>query len=245
MMFMDRTTLSIVSNTPISGSVYEMTLSGCRDAQRPGQFVDIALPGLFLRRPISVCDWADGVLTLAYKVVGKGTAQMAAMQAGETLDVLTSLGNGFDLEADCAAPLLVGGGIGAAPLLMLCKALLAKGKTPAVILGFNKADEVILADRFEQLGVKVLITTVDGSAGVKGFVTDALPLAQFDYWYACGPMPMLRALVGAVTTPGEASLEERMGCGTGICMGCTCHTASGPKRICKDGPVFKLDQLQF
>jgi len=221
----------------VNASVWEMKLSGCPE-QHPGQFVNIALDGLFLRRPISVCDWKDETLTLLYKVVGKGTAQMAAMEAGETLDVLTCLGNGFDLSAASVKPLLVGGGIGVAPMYYLAEKLIGQGKSVSVILGFNKADEIIFKEEFEALGAKVVIATADGSVGVKGFVTDALGEVDYDFFYACGPMPMLRALEGRVTTDGQVSLEERMGCGTGICMGCTCKTLLGAKRVCKDGPVF-------
>lgn len=240
---MKKQTLKIESNRMVVDKVWEMKLSGCDDVQKPGQFVNIALEGKFLRRPISVNDWKDGVLTLLYKVVGRGTAQMADMKAGECLDVLTGLGNGFDFGVDCTKPVLIGGGIGVAPLYLLAKELLAKGVKPSVILGFNTASEVILKDEFEALGLRTLVTTVDGSCGIKGFVTNALPELGYDYFYTCGPMPMLRALAPAVTSKGQLSLEERMGCGTGICMGCTCKTLLGAKRVCKDGPVFTLDEI--
>lgn len=239
---MNREKLTIISNRQVNATVWEMKLSGCAE-QRPGQFVNIALDGRFLRRPISVCDWNAGVLTLLYKVVGKGTAQMAAMKAGESLDVLTGLGNGFNLEAADSKPLLVGGGIGTAPMYYLAKKLIEAGKPVNVILGFNKADEVIYVAEFEALGAKVTVATADGSLGVKGFVTDALPAVDYDFFYACGPMPMFRALESKVATEGQYSFEERMGCGTGICMGCTCKTMLGAKRVCKDGPVFDRKEV--
>jgi len=239
---MNREQLTIVSNRQVNGSVFEMKLSGAH-VHEPGQFVNIALDGLFLRRPISVCDSNEESLTLLYKVVGKGTAMMSKMAAGDTLDVLTGLGKGFDVNAASEKPLLVGGGIGVAPLYYLAKTLIAAGKQVSVILGFNKADEIIYKEEFEALGAKVIITTVDGSVGVKGFVTAALPEVDADFFHACGPMPMLRALIAATEMPGEVSLEERMGCGTGICMGCSCHTDLGAKRVCKDGPVFNRREI--
>ena len=236
---MKREELTVVSNARVSDSVWEMRLGGGVNPHAPGQFVDVALDGLFLRRPISVCDWTPESLTLLYKVVGKGTAKMSEMLPGESLDVLTGLGNGFDLSAPTERPLLVGGGIGVAPLYYLAKKLVEAGKSVSVILGFNKADEIIYVEEFRSLGVKVVVATADGSVGVKGFVTDALgEVPGYDFFYACGPMPMLRALEGRVATDGQVSLEERMGCGTGICMGCTCRTMLGAKRVCKDGPVF-------
>jgi len=234
---MKREKLTIVSNRQVNASVFEMKLAGAH-VHEPGQFVNITLEGLFLRRPISVCDSTADTLTLLYKVVGKGTRMMAEMAEGDTLDVLTGLGNGFDTKAASEKPLLVGGGIGVAPLYYLARTLIAAGKPVSVILGFNKADEIIYKEEFERLGAKVVIATADGSVGVRGFVTDALGEVDFDYFYACGPMPMLRALEKVATTEGEVSLEERMGCGTGICMGCSCHTVLGARRVCKDGPVF-------
>lgn len=283
---MENRTLEILSNEAVNaaGNVFKMELSGCDVQQRPGQFVNIALDGLFLRRPISVCDWRNGVLTLLYKVVGKGTALMAAMKPGDTLDTLVSLGNGFTLPAasgkesltagfsdgifcadgsctsagadsepklidgvEVAKPVLVGGGIGTAPLYLLARRLLEAGVTPSVILGFNTAGEIVQEDEFKALGINLLIATADGIAGVKGFVTDALKTLEcgYDYCYACGPMPMMRALAPVLASPAQFSLEERMGCGTGICMGCTCQTLVGAKRICKDGPVFRLSEISL
>ena len=275
---MKKEILTVISNRPVDAlsKVYQMELSGCSEEQHPGQFVNIELDGLFLRRPISVCDWKDGVLTLLYKLVGKGTALMATLQPGARLDVLCSLGNGFDIYIPAPArpdvpaltrPLLVGGGIGTAPLYLLARRLKERGVSPTVILGFNTASEIIYEKEFKALGLRTLVTTVDGSYGTPGFVTDALPLLAsasdpstvgasvsdpssvgacgYDYCYACGPMPMLRALAPKLATPAQFSLEERMGCGTGICMGCTCPQLTGTKRICKDGPVFRLDEISF
>ena len=265
---MKKEILTVIANRPVDGlwKVYQMELSGCSKEQRPGQFVNIELDGLFLRRPISVCDWKDGVLTLLYKLVGKGTALMATLQPGARLDVLCSLGNGFDIDIPASSrpdipalvrPLLVGGGIGTAPLYLLARRLTERGVSPTVILGFNTASEIIYEKEFKALGLRTLVTTVDGSYGTPGFVTDALPLlasvsdpssvadSGYDYCYACGPMPMLRALAPKLASPAQFSLEERMGCGTGICMGCTCPQLTGTKRICKDGPVFRLDEISF
>ena len=247
---MKKEILTVISNRPVDAlsKVYQMELSGCSEEQRPGQFVNIELDGLFLRRPISVCDWKDGVLTLLYKLVGKGTALMATLQPGARLDVLCSLGNGFDIDIPALTrPLLVGGGIGTAPLYLLARRLKERGVSPTVILGFNTASEIIYEKEFKALGLRTLVTTVDGSYGTPGFVTAALPLlaSGYDYCYACGPMPMLRALAPKLASPAQFSLEERMGCGTGICMGCTCPQLTGTKRICKDGPVFRLDEISF
>lgn len=247
---MKKEILTVISNRPVDAlsKVYQMELSGCSEEQRPGQFVNIELDGLFLRRPISVCDWKDGVLTLLYKLVGKGTALMATLQPGARLDVLCSLGNGFDIDIPSPTrPLLVGGGIGTAPLYLLARRLKERGVSPTVILGFNTASEIIYEKEFKALGLRTMVTTVDGSYGTPGFVTDALPLlaSGYDYCYACGPMPMLRALAPKLASPAQFSLEERMGCGTGICMGCTCPQLTGTKRICKDGPVFRLDEISF
>ena len=277
---MKKEILTVISNRPVDAlsKVYQMELSGCSEEQRPGQFVNIELDGLFLRRPISVCDWKDGVLTLLYKLVGKGTALMATLQPGARLEVLCSLGNGFDIDIPAfTRPLLVGGGIGTAPLYLLARRLKERGVSPTVILGFNTASEIIYEKELKALDLRTLVTTVDGSYGTPGFVTDALPLLAsvsepstvgasvsnpstvgdsvsdpssvgacgYDYCYACGPMPMLRALAPKLDSPAQFSLEERMGCGTGICMGCTCPQLTGTKRICKDGPVFRLDEISF
>ena len=236
----------IRSNEPLTTSVWRMVLEG--DTQwitRPGQFVNIELAGRYLRRPISISDYDKESITLIYKVVGKGTEQMSRMQAGEELDLLTGLGNGFDTSVEAQKPLLVGGGVGVPPLYNLCKQLLAQGKQPTVILGFNKADELFYREEFEALGATTYVTTVDGSVGVKGFVTDAIREKQiaYDYFYACGPLPMLKALSQASTTEGELSFEERMGCGFGACMGCSCKTLTGNKRICKEGPVMKKSDI--
>ncbi len=242
---MERLELTVLSNKTIANGIKEMKLAGCTSPCKAGQFVNILLDELFLRRPISVCNWEeDGTLTLAYRVVGKGTAQMAEMTPGKKLDVLTSLGNGFNTNTSSRKPLLIGGGIGVAPLFKLAKDLSEKGLESTVICGYKRSDEIFYKEEFESLpGVKLLIATEDGSEGVKGFVTDAMKSVDADYFYTCGPMPMLKAVLKATEMPGEASLEERMGCGFGICMGCTCKTATGGKRICKEGPVFNREDL--
>ena len=236
----------IVSNRPLTECVWQMVLAG--DTQyltAPGQFVNIAIEGCYLRRPISVCDYDEQSITLIYKVVGRGTEIMSRMQAGEKLDVLTGLGNGFSLSAATERPLLVGGGVGVPPLYNLARKLKTAGKKVQVVLGFNRADEIFYADEFEALGVDVHIATVDGSVGVKGFVTDAMKVLEFDYIYTCGPLPMLKAIYNASVCDGEFSFEERMGCGFGACMGCSCQTTKGSKRICKEGPVLKRDEIIF
>lgn len=242
---MERLKLTVKSNRVIAANIMEMKLSGCSTPCLAGQFVNIELDGLFLRRPISVCDWEeDGTLTLAYRIVGKGTTQMAGLEPGAELDVLTALGNGFTTSHQCERPLLIGGGIGVAPLYKLAKTLSAAGKQVTVICGYKRADEIFYKDEFEALtGVKLIIATEDGSAGIKGFVTNAMEGLDCDWFYSCGPMPMLKAVCKSTDMPGEASLEERMGCGFGICMGCTCKTATGGKRICKEGPVFNRNEI--
>ncbi len=240
---MKQSIFTITENAPLTATVYRMVLAGDTDGITTGQFVNILLEGLYLRRPISVCDCTDGTLTLVYKVVGKGTAQMAAMQAGQTLDVLTRLGNGYDLSKAGDKPLLLGGGVGVPPLYMLARKLREQGKAVTVVLGFNTADEVFYEQEFKDLGCDVTVTTADGSHGVKGFVTHALP-AEYSYFYTCGPEPMLKAVYNATATSGQFSFEERMGCGFGACMGCSCHVITGGyKRICKDGPVLEKEEI--
>ena len=241
---MKQSIFEILSNEALTPSVYRMTLSGDTSAiTAPGQFVNIRLAGKFLRRPISVCDWEDGKLTLVYKVVGHGTAQMAAMAPGEKLDILTGLGNGYDLSLVGDAPLLVGGGVGVPPMYGLAKHLRAMGKEVQVILGFNTREEIFYEQEFKDLGCAVTVTTADGSYGVKGFVTDAMKNMYYSHFCACGPEPMLKALYKASRTSGQMSFEERMGCGFGACMGCSCKTLTGNKRICKDGPVMKKEEI--
>ena len=237
---------TILANEPLTDAVWRMTLAG--DTQwitAPGQFVNIAIEGLYLRRPISVCDCAAGRLTLIYKVVGEGTERMRRMQAGQRLDLLTGLGNGFRIDPAPQRPLLVGGGVGVPPLYLLAKRLLEKGLPVQVVLGFNTAAEVFYADEFRALGCGVTVATADGSAGVQGFVTTAIAERglDFDYFYACGPLPMLKALCDSVEQDGQLSFEERMGCGFGGCMGCSCQTAKGAKRICKEGPVLEKGEI--
>ena len=239
---MTATVFTILSNEQIASHIYKMRLEGATDGIKAGQFVDISVPGLFLRRPISVCDVEGTVLTLIYKVVGEGTRKMAAMAAGEELNLLTGLGNGYTIKNAGARPLLVGGGVGVPPLYYLAKQLRAQGLTVRVILGFNTANEVFYEQEFNDLGCEVVVTTADGSHGTKGFVTAALD-GQQSYYYACGPMPMLRALIAAAGTQGEVSMEERMGCGYGVCVGCTIQTTQGNKRVCKDGPVFEAGEI--
>ena len=235
--------LTIRENVPVTGSVYRMRLEGAElEAQKPGGFVNIRLDGLFLRRPISVFDSAPGSLTILYKVVGKGTEQMSGMKAGETLDVLTGLGNGYDMAKAGDHPLLLGGGVGVPPLYLLAKQLIAAGKKVSAVLGFNTAAEVFGEAEFRALGCDVTVTTADGSYGVKGFVTDALP-AEYSYFYTCGPEPMLKAVYRAAKTSGQFSFEERMGCGFGACMGCSCKTITGYKRICREGPVLEKEEI--
>ena len=234
----------IQSNEQIAKNVYRMQLSGDTTGILPGQFVNIRVQGQFLRRPISVCNIADGILTIIYKVVGVGTEAMSHLPVGTQLDVLTVLGNGYDLTKAGDAPLLVGGGVGVPPMYMLALQLREMGKDVRVILGFNTQDEVFYEDEFRALGCDVTVTTVDGSHGVKGFVTNALDGKQ-SYYYTCGPLPMIKALIQAAGTQGEVSMEERMGCGFGACMGCTIQTTQGPKRVCKEGPVFPAEELIF
>ncbi len=240
---MKQSIFSIESNTPVADRVYRMTLCGDTSAiTAPGQFVNIRLEGKFLRRPISVCDRNGDCLTLYYKVVGTGTEQMSKMQRGDTLDLLTGLGNGYTLDLSGDIPLLIGGGVGVPPLYLLCRKLLEQNKHPSVIIGFNRHSEVFLEQEFLKLGVPVSVTTVDGSYGVRGFVTDALP-ADYSYFYTCGPEPMLKAVCNAMRTSGQVSFEERMGCGFGACMGCSCETKYGSKRICRDGPVLVKEEI--
>ncbi len=240
---MKRSIFTILSNTPLTSNIYKMVLQGDTSAiTAPGQFVNIQLDGLYLRRPISVCDLEGENLTIVYKVVGKGTRQMSQMQGG-TLDVLTGLGNGYDLTVAGDRPVLLGGGVGVPPMYLLAKKLRQLGKDVQVILGFNTADEVFYKEEFENLGCTVTVTTVDGSVGVKGFVTDALQTVDYSYFYTCGPEPMLKAVYKASKTSGQMSFEKRMGCGFGACMGCSCKTITGYKRICKEGPVMRKEEI--
>ncbi len=235
---------TVQTNEPLTASVFRMRLAGdTRWIVRPGQFVNIALEGRYLRRPISVCDYDERSIVLIYKVVGEGTAQMSRMQPGQRLDLLTGLGNGFATDNDARRPLLVGGGVGVPPLYNLARTLLAEGKPVQAVLGFNTAAEVFYDAEFRALGCAVTVATADGSRGVKGFVTDALAGLDFDYFYACGPLPMLRAVSEAAACDGQLSFEERMGCGFGACMGCSCKTLTGSKRICREGPVMNKSEI--
>lgn len=233
----------VLSNTALTKDVYKMILAG--DTQyitAPGQFINIKLDGKFLRRPISVCDFDEKSITIIYKVVGEGTAQMKDIQPGESLDILTGLGNGYDISKS-SKPLLIGGGVGVPPMYNLAKVLIADGQKPTVVLGFNTASEVFYEKKFKALGADTYVTTVDGSYGVKGFVTDAMANLEYDYFYTCGPLPMFKAVYNATETSGQFSFEERMGCGFGACMGCSCKTKYGNKRICKDGPVLVKEEI--
>ena len=232
---MKQSIFEITENTPLTASVYRLRLLGDTSAiTAPGQFVNIQLDGHFLRRPISVCDCEYGKLTLE---------QMSRMRPGEGLDLLTGLGNGYSLDEAGEAPLLVGGGVGVPPLYMLAKKLIARGCDVRVILGFNTRTEVFYEEEFRALGARVTVATADGSYGVRGFVTAALDEAPYTYFYTCGPEPMLRALHAATVTSGQYSFEERMGCGFGACMGCSCKTVTGNKRICREGPVLRKEEI--
>lgn len=236
--------MKITKNKLIAERTYYMTLEGDTSAiTAPGQFVNIKLDGFYLRRPISVCDCEDGKLTIIYKVVGNGTEKMSELSAGDELDVLCGLGNGYDTSKSGGSPVLIGGGVGVPPMYMLCKKLISEGKNVSVILGFNSEKEIFGVEEFEATGAKVYVATVDGSVGTKGFVTDVLKNIDYSYFYTCGPMPMFRAIEGIAKTSGQYSFEERMGCGFGACMGCSCKTKYGNKRICKDGPVLEREEI--
>ena len=241
---MKQSIFTIVSNEALTDVVYKMVLEGDTSAiTNCGQFVDLRLPEKYLRRPISVCDYDEKTLTLIYKVVGSGTEIMSTLEVGTKLDVLTGLGNGYDTSLSGDRPVLVGGGVGVPPMYNLCKKLIKDGKHPQVVLGFNTAEEIFLAKDFEALGIPVHIATADGSVGTKGFVTDVLKDLDYSYFFTCGPSPMFKAIEKAAATSGQYSFEERMGCGFGACMGCSCKTKYGNKRICKDGPVLEREEI--
>ena len=246
---MIQNTFTVCSNRALTDTVYRMVLEGPLEGSitAPGQFVNLKLPGYYLRRPISVCEWTEDTVTLIYKVVGHGTEAMAATPVGESFDLLAGLGNGFNTALSGDAPLLIGGGVGIPPLYGLCKVLLAEGKSPSVILGFNTAEEIFLKEEFEELlkdtDGNVYVTTVDGSAGTKGFVTDVMKALDYTFFYTCGPMPMFRAIESVAKTSGQYSFEERMGCGFGACTGCSIQTKEGNKRVCKDGPVLMREEI--
>ena len=240
---MKQSYFEIIDNTALTANVYKMILRGDTSAiTAPGQFVNILLDGLYLRRPISVCDLTEDTLTIIYKVVGQGTAKMSKMQSGK-LDVLTGLGNGYELSVSGQAPVLLGGGVGVPPMYLLAKKLIEQGKKVSVILGFNTKSEVFYEQEFKALGADVTVTTVDGSYGTKGFVTDVLAQMNYTYFYTCGPEPMLKAVYKTSETSGQLSFEKRMGCGFGACMGCSCKTITGYKRICKEGPVMQKEEI--
>ena len=234
---------TVKSNKQIARNTYEMRLIGDTEGIRAGQFVNLKLDGFYLRRPISVCDLDGDCLTIIYKVVGKGTEAMSRMTGGEKILTLTGLGNGYDTASSGERPLLIGGGAGIPPMYLLCKQLIAEGKTCSVILGFGSSDEIFYEEEFKALGADVTVTTVDGSYGTRGFVTNAMDKYSYTYFYTCGPEPMLKAVYDASSTSGQFSFEERMGCGFGACMGCSCETKYGKKRICKDGPVLEKEEI--
>ena len=241
---MKQTTLTVTENTRLADGIYRLRLAGDTSAiTAPGQFVQVQVPGFYLRRPISVCDWDSETLTLVYKVVGNGTDAMCRMIPGTELDLLTGLGNGFDITRCGERPLLIGGGVGLPPMVGLCRCLMQAGKHPTVLAGFNTASEVFLREDVEKLGAPFVLATMDGSAGIKGLVTDALPEIDFTDICACGPLPMLKAIMNADDHPAQLSFEERMGCGFGACMGCTVKVKGGYKRICKDGPVLVREEV--
>ena len=241
---MKQVIFKIESQKKIADSVMLMKLSGnTDDITASGQFVNIKLDGFYLRRPISVCDYDKDSLTIIYKTVGEGTSAMSGYEAGRELDILVGLGNGYDLSKSGDRPLLIGGGVGVPPMYNLCKKLIAAGKHPSVILGFNSASDVFFEEEFKSLGADVVVTTVDGSYGMRGFVTNAMEGREYSYFYTCGPEPMLKAIYNVSTTSGQFSFEERMGCGFGACMGCSCKTKYGNKRICKDGPVLEKEEI--
>ena len=240
---MKQVIFKITENKPLNALIMKMTLKGDNSGVKAGQFINIKIDGYYLRRPISVCEIIDDGIVIIYKIVGKGTEALSKLQAGESLDILTGLGNGYDLSLSGETPLLIGGGVGVPPMYQLAKELIALGKKVTVILGFNTQSELFYEKEFKALGAKVLVTTVDGSYGVKGFVTDAMKDIEYSYFYTCGPEPMLKAVHKSSTSDGEMSFEERMGCGFGACMGCSCKTLTGNKRICKEGPVLKKGEI--
>ena len=234
----------IISNKKIAKDVYEMVLEGNTSyIRRPGQFINIELEGFYLRRPISICEYTENTIKVIYKIVGEGTEELSTLEPGKILDILTGLGNGFDISKS-QSPLLIGGGVGTPPMYELCKQLIKEGKYPTVVLGFNSKEDVFYEEEFKNLGAKVYISTADGSYGTKGFVTDIIKdLNNYDYYYTCGPKNMLKAVYDLIQTNGELSFEERMGCGFGACMGCSCKTKSGSKRVCLNGPVFSKEDV--
>lgn len=241
---MNQVMMKITDNKKIAEKTYFMSLEGDTSAiTKPGQFINIKLDGFFLRRPISVCDCENGKLSIIYKVVGNGTKEMSELPVGAELDILSGLGNGYDTSKSGDCPVLIGGGVGVPPMYLLCKKLVSEGKKATVILGFNSEKEVFGVDEFKATGAEVYVTTADGSVGTKGFVTDVLKNLDYTYFYTCGPMPMYKAIESIAKTSGQYSFEERMGCGFGACMGCTCKTKYGNKRICKDGPVLEREEI--
>jgi dihydroorotate dehydrogenase electron transfer subunit len=243
---MENIIFEICSNEMLAQGIYRLRLcGGYRDEVMPGQFVQVRLPGFYLRRPISVCDAGDGILTLIYKTVGDGTDALSRMKCGEKLDILTGLGNGYDLSRAGDAPLVLGGGVGIPPLYMLCRKLSEKGCKVTAVLGFNTSADVFYTDEFAEICERVIVSTADGSHGIRGFVTDAAADVKHTFYYSCGPKPMLDSVARVFGSAGQMSLEERMGCGFGTCMGCTVMTKSGARRVCADGPVFDAGEIYY
>ena len=241
---LDQQFCTVLENKPLTALVWQLKLQAdTKSVTAPGQFVNLKLEGLYLRRPISICDWDESSLMLIYKVVGEGTQQMTTLKPGDTVDTLVGLGNGYNTAKSGETPVLLGGGVGVPPMYGLAKRLLAEGKQVSVILGFNTRDEIFYENEFKALGATVYVTTADGSYGTKGFVTDVLKTLTYSYFFTCGPMPMFNAIEKTAVTSGQYSFEERMGCGFGACMGCSCKTKYGNKRICKDGPVLEREEI--
>ncbi len=234
----------VISNTNLAQRIYKIVLKGNTEAiERPGQFVDIKTGNYFLRRPIAVCDYTEDSLTIVFKVFGGGTEWLSEVKPGDKLDLLVGLGNGYDTSLSGDRPLLLGGGAGTPPLYCLCKQLIAEGKKPTVVLGFNTFEDVFFKKEFKELGVILYITTADGSYGTRGFVTTPMPEIDYTYFYCCGPDLMMKTVYDESKTSGQFSFEERMGCGFGACMGCSRKTKSGTKRVCKEGPVFFKEDI--
>ena len=242
---MKRAVFTVLGNERISADVFDLRLSGdTSELVGSGQFVNADIPDLYLRRPISICDYSPGEMRLVIKIVGKGTQKMASLKEGDPVDLLVPLGNGFDTAKSGKTPYLFGGGVGVAPMVRLAKDLIGQGKKTTVVLGFNSSSDVILYDDYCRIVGKenVFVTTVDGSFGQKGFVTE-VNADGASFVYSCGPLPMMKALDKAIECGAEYSFESRMGCGFGACMGCTLASAGGPVRVCREGPVFRKGEI--
>lgn len=240
--------MEIVKIENIADNVYEMTLkgAGAKYITKPGQFINIKINDSlqpYLRRPMSISDYDDQTIIIVFKVVGLGTEILKNKAIGEKLDCLIGLGNGFEINEGDA--LLVGGGLGTPPLYNLGKKLHKKGIKVTTVLGFNSKKDIFYVDKFKEFG-DVFVATMDGSVGTKGTVVDVIKQANltFDYYYTCGPEPMLDAMVINYPNNGQLSFEARMGCGFGACMGCSCKVKTKPyKRICVEGPVLLSEEV--